>query len=141
MIRKLLLASLFFLQISIMPSWGAETVLVDRLSSAEAEQLDIEIPTSVSPGYHEVIIEVYDDGGTVDKKVLTFCKDVDGTIDWTSNCPELVRIYSESELLLITERSELPAYDPAQEPDKSKDLQVTAFAVLAALSAGGAAAA
>ncbi len=141
MIRKLLLASLFFLQISIMPSWGAETVLVDRLSSAEAEQRDIEIPTSVSPGYHEVIIEVYDDGGTVDKKVLTFCKDVDGTIDWTSNCPELVRIYSESELLLITERSELPAYDPAQEPDKSKDLQVTAFAVLAALSAGGAAAA
>ena len=141
MIRKLLLASLFFLQISIMPSWGAETVLVDRLSSAEAEQLDIEIPTSVSPGYHEVIIEVYDDGGTVDKKVLTFCKDIDGTIDWASNCPELVRIYSEPELLPITERSELPAYDPAQEPDKSKDLQVTAFAVLAALSAGGAAAA
>jgi hypothetical protein len=140
MIRKLLLATLFILQISIMPSWGAETVLFDKLSSAEAEELDIQIPTDVPPGYHKVVIEVYDDGGTVDKKVLTFCKDLNGAIDWASNCPDLVRIYSESELLSITERSELPAYDPAQEPDKSKDLQVTAFAALAALSAAGAAA-
>ena len=123
-----------------MPSWGAETVLVDRVSSAEAEELDIQIPADVPPGYHEVIIEVYDDGGTVDKKVLTFCKEINGTIDWASNCPDLVRIYTEPELLSITERSELPAYDPAQEPEKSKDLQVTAFAALAALSAAGSAA-
>jgi hypothetical protein len=140
MIRKLLLATLFILQISIMPSWGAETVLVDRVSSAEAEELDIQIPADVPPGYHEVIIEVYDDGGVLDKKVLTFCKEINGTIDWASNCPDLVRIYTEPELTTITERSELPAYDPAQEPDKSKDLQVTAFAALAALSAAGAAA-
>jgi hypothetical protein len=140
MIRKLLLATLFILQISIMPSWGAETVLVDRVSSAEAEELDIQIPADVPPGYHEVIIEVYDDGGVLDKKVLEFCKEINGTIDWASNCPDLVRIYSEPELITITERSELPAYDPAQEPDKSKDLQVTAFAALAALSAAGAAA-
>ena len=124
-----------------MPSWAAETVLIDRLSSAEAENLDIQIPADVSPGYHKVIIEVYDDAGTIDKKILTFCKGVNGAIDWASNCPDLVRIYSEEELIKLTERSELPAYDPAQEPDKSKDLQITAFAALAALSAGGAAAA
>ena len=76
MIRKLLLATLFILQISIMPSWGAETVLVDRVSSAEAEELDIQIPADVPPGYHEVIIEVYDDGGVLDKKVLEFCKEI-----------------------------------------------------------------
>jgi hypothetical protein len=140
MIRKLMLATLFILQISIMPTWAAETVLLDRLTSAEAENLDIQIPAEVPPGYHEVIIEVYDDAGTVDKKILTFCKDLNGTIDWASNCPELVRIYTEPELIPLTERSELPAYDPAQEPDKSKDLQVTAFAALAALSAAGAAA-
>jgi hypothetical protein len=140
MIRKLLLAVLFFLQISILPSWGADTVLIDKLTSSEAEQLDIEIPADVPPGYHEVIIEVYDDGGTLDKKILTFCKDLNGKIDWASNCPELVRMYTEPELIPLTERAELPAYDPAQEPDKSKDLQITAFAALAALTAGGAAA-
>lgn len=140
MMRKLLLATLFILQLSILPSWGAETVLIEKLTSSEAEQLDIQIPAEVPPGYHEVIIEISDDAGVVDKKVLTFCKDLNGNIDWASNCPELVRIYSEPELIPLTQRAELPSYDPAQEPDKSKDLQVAAFAALAALSAGGAAA-
>ena len=109
MMRKLLLATLFILQLSILPSWGAETVLIDRLTQSEAEQLDISIPADVPPGYHEVIIEISDDTGVVEKRVLTFCKDIDGTIDWASNCPELVRIYSEPELIPLTERSELPA--------------------------------
>jgi hypothetical protein len=141
MMRKLLLATLFILQLSILPSWGAETVLLDKLTSSEAEQLDIQIPADVPPGYHEVIIEVYDDNGTVDKKILTFCKDLNGGIDWASNCPDLVRMYTEPELIPLTERAELPAYDPAQEPEKSKDLAVTAFAALAALSVAGASAA
>jgi hypothetical protein len=137
----LLLAVLFILQLSILPSWGADTVLIDRATSAEAENLDIDIPANVPPGYHEVIIEVSDDAGVIEKKVLTFCKDLNGSIDWASNCPEIVRISSESELSQLTQRAELPAYDPAQEPDKSSDLQVAAFAALAALSAGGASAA
>ena len=58
MIRKLLLASLFTLQISIMPSWGADTFVIDRLSTAEAENLDIQIPTDMAPGNHEVLIAV-----------------------------------------------------------------------------------
>ena len=99
MMRKLLLAVLFILQLSILPSWGAETVLIDKLTSSEAEQLDIEIPADVPPGYHEVVIEISDDTGVVDEKILTFCKDLDGKIDWASNCPELVRLYSEPELI------------------------------------------
>ena len=138
MIRKLLLATLFVLQLSILPSWGADTVLIDRLTTAEAEQLKIDIPNDVPPGYHEVVIEVSDANGIVDQKVLTFCKDLDGNIDWASNCPNLVRMYSETELVSLTQRAELPTYDPAQEPAKSKDLAVTAFAALAALSAAGA---
>jgi hypothetical protein len=139
MMRKLLLAVLFILQLSILPSWGAETVLVDRVTSAEAEELKIDIPTSVPPGYHEVIIEVSDDAGIIDKNILAFCKDLNGAIDWASNCPDLVRMYTEPELVPLTQRAELPSYDPAQEPDKSKDLQIAAFAALAALTAGGAA--
>jgi hypothetical protein len=138
MIRKLLLATLFILQLSILPSWGADTVLIDQLSTTDAENLQIDIPNDVPPGYHEVVIEVSDDNGIIDQKTLTFCKDLDGAIDWASNCPNLVRLYSESDLANLTQRAELPAYDPAQEPEKSKDLAVTAFAALAALSAAGA---
>ena len=136
-----MLAVLFILQISILPSWGAETVLIDRLTTSEAEELNIEIPAETPPGYHEVIIEVSDNSGVVEQKILTFCKGLDGTIDWASDCPGLAEISSAEELRNITSREDLPEYDPAQEPEKSKDLQVAAFAVLAALSAGGAAAA
>jgi hypothetical protein len=136
-----MLAVLFILQISILPSWGAETVLIDRLTTAEAEELNIEIPAETPPGYHEVIVQVSDDSGVLDEKILTFCKGLDGTIDWTGNCPAIAEISSAEELSQITTREDLPEYDPAQEPEKSKDLQIAAFAVLAALSAGGAAAA
>ena len=136
-----MLAVLFILQISILPSWGAETVLIDRLTTAEAEELNIEIPAETPPGYHEVIVQVSDDSGVLDEKILTFCKGLDGTIDWAGNCPAIAEISSAEELSQITSREDLPEYDPAQEPEKSKDLQVAAFAVLAALSAGGAAAA
>jgi hypothetical protein len=135
-----MLAVLFILQISILPSWGAETVLIDRLTTVEAEELDIEIPADTPPGYHEVIIEVSDDSGVLEQKILTFCKGLDGTIDWAGNCPNLAEIATADDLASITSRDDLPAYDPAQEPEKSKDLQVAAFAVLAAVSAGGAAA-
>ena len=138
MMRKLLLATLFILQLSILPSWGADTVIIDRLSSSEAEDLNIDIPADVPPGYHEVVIEISDDAGIVEKKILTFCKDLNGNIDWTSNCPNLEKIYSEEELSGLTDRVDLPSYDPAQEPEKTKDLAVTAFAALAALSAAGA---
>lgn len=137
--KKLALAVLFILQLSILPSWGAETVLIDRVTTAEAEQLDIEIPADVPPGYHEVLIQILDDAGVVDEKILTFCKDLNGTIDWASNCPDLIRIFTEEELAPILLRSELPDYNPLQETEKTKDLQITAFAALAALSAAGAA--
>lgn len=137
--KKFALAVLFILQLSILPSWGAETVLIDRVTTAEAEQLDIEIPADVPPGYHEVLIQILDDAGVVDEKILTFCKDLNGTIDWASNCPDLIRIFTEEELAPILLRSELPDYNPLQETEKTKDLQITAFAALAALSAAGAA--
>lgn len=137
--KKLALAVLFILQLSILPSWGAETVLIDRVTSAEAEELNIEIPADVPPGYHEVIIEISDDAGIVDQKILTFCKSLEGKIDWASNCPDLIRMFSEDELAAITVRAELPDYNPLQETEKTKDLQITAFAALAALSAAGAA--
>ena len=140
MMKKFALALLFIIQLSVLPSWAAETIIIERITSAEAEQLDIEIPATTPPGYHEVEIEISDDAGVLETKILTFCKDVNGTIDWASNCPNLQNILAEDEIQKIEVREELPSYDPAQEVDKSKDTQIAAFAVLAALSAGGAAA-
>ena len=140
MMKKFALALLFIIQLSVLPSWAAETIIIERITSAEAEQLDIEIPATTPPGFHEVEIEISDDAGILETKILTFCKDVNGTIDWASNCPNLQDILAEDELQKIEVREELPSYDPAQEVDKSKDTQIAAFAVLAALSAGGAAA-
>jgi hypothetical protein len=140
MIRKFTLATLFILQLSILPSWGEDRVLIDRVTTAEAEQLDIEIPAEVTPGYHEVEIQVSDDAGVVETRILTFCKDLDGRIDWEGNCPNLATVVDETELTAITDREDLPTYDPAQDVEKSKDLQVTAFAALAVLSGGVAAA-
>ena len=140
MMKKFALALLFIIQLSVLPSWAAETIIIERITSAEAEQLDIEIPATTPPGFHEVEIEISDDAGILETKILTFCKDVNGTIDWASNCPNLQNILAEDEIQKIEVREELPSYDPAQVVDKSKDTQIAAFAVLAALSAGGAAA-
>jgi len=51
----------------------------------------------------------------------------------------VTELWAFEDLIEIKEREKLPAYSPAQEPEKSKDLQVAAFAALAALTVAGAA--
>ena len=59
MMRKLLLLALILLNFSLLPSNAAEQeVIIDRLTESEAEDLDIEIPDSVPPGFHSITIEV-----------------------------------------------------------------------------------
>ena len=73
--RKLLLLTLIFLNFSVLPAYSAEKkVVIDRLTQSEAEDLDIEIPDEVPPGFHSITIEVYDDNGTVSQKRLSFVK-------------------------------------------------------------------
>jgi len=137
--RKVLLLILLFLNLSVLPSWSADSVIIDRITAAEAEELDIEIPDDVPPGFHSVEIEVYDDGGTLSKQEIVFCKNLSGEIRWDNKCPDVTELWEYEELIKVKEREQLPGYSPAQEPDKSKDLTVAAFAALAALSAAGAA--
>ena len=48
--RKILLLTLIFLNFSVLPSDAVEKkVVIDRLTQAEAEDLDIEIPDDVPP--------------------------------------------------------------------------------------------
>ena len=65
MIKKFFLALILIAQISVLPSWGADTVLIDRITQSEAEELDIQIPPETPSGYHQIQIEVYDDAGTI----------------------------------------------------------------------------
>jgi hypothetical protein len=137
--RKVLLLVLLFLNLSVLPSWSADSVIIDRISASEAEDLDIQIPNDVPPGFHAVEIEVYDESGTLSTQEIVFCKNLLGEVRWDNKCPDVTELMEYEELMKIKEREKLPAYSPAQEPEKSKDLTVAAFAALAALSAAGSA--
>ena len=129
MIKKLFLALILITQISVLPSWGADTVLIDRITESEAEELDIQIPPETPSGYHQIQIEVYDDAGTISSKTILFCKNFAGEIKWDNNCPELVE----------AAEGFMQPYDPMDNPKETQSTQVAAFALLGALAAGGAA--
>ena len=140
MIRKLLLLTLIFLNFSVLPANAAEKkVVIDRLTQSEAEDLDIEIPDDVPPGFHSITIEVYDDNGTVIQKEIEFCKDEEGVVQWDNNCPNL---NLDEEPAPVTPEPEsvkpfkagLQPYDPMSDPETTKGLHLAAFAALAALT-------
>ena len=129
MIKKLFLALILITQISVLPSWGADSVLIDRITESEAEELDIQIPPETPSGYHQIQIEVYDDAGTISAKTILFCKDFSGEIKWDNNCPDLVE----------AAEGFMEPYDPFDNPEDTQSTQVAAFALLGALAAGKAA--
>ena len=134
--RKILLLTLFILNISIFPAMAEGEVIIDRLTTQQAEDLNIVIPYKTPPGFHSITIEVYDDNGTVNEKEIPFCKNLVGEINWSNECPDLVELKNFETLKKIRDRNKLPAYSPAQEPEKSNDLQIAALAALALLAAG-----
>ena len=141
MMRKLLLLTLIFLNFSVLPVEAAEKkVIINRLTQSEAEDLDIEIPDDVPPGFHSITIEVYDDNGTVSQKEIEFCKDTEGVVNWDNSCPDL-----NVEDTPVTESEEKPEpvevvtiglkpYDPLSDSETTKGLQLAGFAALAALT-------
>ena len=129
MIKKFFLALILITQISVLPSWGADTVLIDRITQSEAEELDIQIPPETPSGYHQIQIEVSDDAGIVSAKTILFCKNLLGEIKWDNNCPDLV----------AAAEGFMQPYDPMDYPEETQSAQVAAFALLGALAAGKAA--
>lgn len=123
---------------SVLPSQAVEQkVVIDRLTQSEAEDLDIEIPDDVPPGFHSITIEVYDDNGTVSQKEIEFCKDEEGVVQWDNNCPNLN--LDEEPAPVDPEpvkaiKAGLQPYDPLSDSETTKGLQLAAFAALAALT-------
>ena len=138
MMRKLLLLTLIFLNFSVLPANSTEKkVVIDRLTQSEAEDLDIEIPDSVPPGFHSITIEVYDDNGTVSEKEIEFCKDEKGVVQWDNKCPNLN--LDEEPAPVDPEpvkaiKLGLQPYDPLSDPETTKGLHLAGFAALAALT-------
>jgi hypothetical protein len=136
--RKILLLAIIFLNFSVLPGFAAEQkVVIDRLTQSEAEDLDIEIPDDVPPGFHSITIEVYDDNGTVSQKEIEFCKDEEGVVQWDNKCPNLdltepVEKADPVEVKAI--ELGLKPYDPLQDTETTKGLHLAAFAALAALT-------
>ena len=55
--KKLFLLALILLNFSVLPADAVEKkVVIDRLTQSEAEDLDIEIPDTVPPGFHSITI-------------------------------------------------------------------------------------
>lgn len=136
--KKLLLLLLIFLNLTVLPVDAAEKkVVIDRLTQAEAEDLDIEIPDDVPPGFHSITIEVYDDKGTVTEKEIEFCKDEEGVVQWDNKCPNLK--LDEQPAPIDPEpvnaiKAGLQPYDPLGDPETTKGLHLAGFAALAALT-------
>lgn len=136
--KKLLLLALVFLNFSVLPADAVEKkVVIDRLTQAEAEDLDIEIPDEVPPGFHSITIEVYDDNGTVSEKEIEFCKDENGVVQWDNKCPNLN--LEEEPAPIDPEpvkaiKVGLQPYDPLSDPETTKGLHLAGFAALAALT-------
>jgi len=139
-VRKLIALLFLSISIGVNPS-SASQVVLEKITQEEFEALQIEIPNDLAPGYHEMIIEIFNDQEeVVEERLLAFCKTYDGEISWDNSCQELVEVVDPSTLDVIELRSDLPEYIPASEPEKTVDSQVAAFAVLSVVAAGGAAA-
>jgi hypothetical protein len=136
--KKLLLLVIILLNLSVLPGSAVEQkVVIDRLTQSEAEDLDIEIPDDVPPGFHSITIEVYDDRGTVSQKEVEFCKDEKGVVQWDNKCPNL-KIDEEPAPVEPEPVKEvttgLQSYDPLSDPETTKGLHLAGFAALAALT-------
>jgi hypothetical protein len=137
--KKALLFAIILLNFMVLPSSVAveKKVVIDRLSQSEAEDLDIEIPDEVPPGFHSITIEVYDDNGTVSEKEIEFCKDEEGVVQWDNKCPNLK--LDEEPAPIDPEpvkaiKTGLQPYDPLSDPETTKGLYLAGFAALAALT-------
>jgi hypothetical protein len=135
--KKTLLLAIILLNFLVLPTSVAveKNVVIDRLTQSEAEDLDIEIPDDVPPGFHSITIEVYDDNGTVSEKEIEFCKDEEGVVQWDNKCPNLnLEPTTVDPEPVKAIKVGLQPYDPLSDPETTKGLYLAGFAALAALT-------
>lgn len=121
MIRFKRLVQIILILLIFSPASSANQVIIDRLTASEEEKLDIQIPEDTKPGFHELIIEIYDENGTIKETLIDFCKTQEGEIRWDNNCPNLEATTD---------------YFPSQDADAVVDSMILLFALAAAAAMG-----
>lgn len=114
--KKVLLGAVLILQLLTLSAWAQDTVVIDRPAASSNEQVNIDVPSSVAPGFHDVQIQVTDAAGVVSEKTIQFCKNLKGEIHWNNICPDLDQ-----------------PFNPISDPKGSTSIAVTALALLSAI--------
>lgn len=109
--------------IGIQPSQAkGPQVILDTLLTGDVPALnakDLNIPSDLEPGFHELEVQVYDDKSVISTQTALFCKDLNGELHFDNQCPDLLSVQSQ--------RTNIP-FDPNRNPDQT----ITFFAVAAA---------
>ena len=116
-------------------AFAESKVIYEVVAADELVDVDLEIPSDVKPGYHQMLVEVLEGNGVVRSKIALFCKDTDGTVNLDNDCPGLV---------LAGVKNAQPAgktevasygdpYSPLDNPTQTQGLLVTLFALATTL--------
>jgi hypothetical protein len=129
-VRRIFLFFIILLNILILPTAKSEDkVIIDKITQQQAEELNIVVPDDVPAGFHTVTIQVSDDNGVVSSKKIAFCKDLRGDVHWDDICPDL-----EDSLAQNKDASAKVPFDPLQDKEGTKGIQMAAFAILSLLT-------
>ena len=85
-IRNILMVTLLITIpfISIQSSQAKDPqVILDTLLTGDVPALnakDLNIPSDLEPGFHELQVQVYDDNGVISTQTALFCKDLKGEL-------------------------------------------------------------
>lgn len=132
MIRKILLVTFFILNFATASAVAedSETILYQIITQSEAEELEINIPLTTTPGFKSLEVRVAGEGKTSIYKTILFCKDSKGVIHWDNLCPDLTAAAAETVREVRSARDQLPAYDPLSNPKRTTTTAIIAFAAL-----------
>lgn len=135
--KRLLLLIIFFLNFSVVGTQADQQITNTTLPS-DNSKLNIVVPPDLKPGYHSMSVEATDPvTGKTSTDVISFCKDLEGTIHWENICGEITPLASQATLEKAVDRAQLPSYDPISQPKKTFQTEVAVFAALTVLAAGG----
>jgi hypothetical protein len=102
-------------------------VILDQLLTGPVPALnakDLNIPSDLTPGEHEITVEVYDDNGVVSSQTALFCKDNAGELHFDNICPDLI----------AKPKAKKPkAFNPYEDPESTISFLAVALAIASLL--------
>ena len=140
--RKIFFSFLAFFALALAPSaYGVglsePTTLVDQtITAEEASNYHVEVPQDLDPGFYQMNIELYDSCGVLKTQTIRLCKNLNGEVDWSASCPDLVPVYSLESINNIENRSDLPVYSALMEPKKQIKNIIAALASVSLVVTG-----